>query len=96
MKHQKNMLFIKICVILSSIFLIVEVKSSRKGFRRISIFCLFFWKASLFGGLFGGKEKKEEASHVAGSADRQKEIDAIRKEINSSNDPPPVCNVLDL
>ncbi|KAL5277221.1 hypothetical protein ACFFRR_002445 [Megaselia abdita] len=45
---------------------------------------LLFVEGSLFGGLFAGKAKKED-SPVGSSDDRQKEIDAIRKEINSNS-----------
>lgn len=85
------MLFLKICFILSSFLLLfVEVKRWIFCFYRNEFIVSLIFQGSLFGGLFGGQATKKGDTSVGSSEDRQKEIDAIRKEINSNNAPPPV------
>lgn len=81
----ENMLLFKVCLILSCFLLFVEVKNSKLG--RFILLTFLWFQGSLFA--FGGKAKNDGT--VGSSDDRQKEIDAIRKDINSNSaEPPPV------
>lgn len=82
------MLLFKFCFIFTS-FLTVEVRNMVFVFVE-SCLKKFLFEASLFGGLFFGGKAKKDDTPVVSSDDRQKEIDAIRKEISSNNAPPPV------